>query len=83
MNMVKLLEINMTDIVNELTNRVVEITFDKLDGTERVMNATLQESVVPETKGTESKKSDTHLVVFDVDKQGWRTIIVDRIKKVA
>ena len=81
--MVKFLEINMTDIVNELTNRVVEITFDKLDGTERVMNATLQESVVPETKGTESKKSDTHLVVFDVDKQGWRTIIVDRIKKVA
>ena len=73
----------MTDIVKELENRVVEITFDKLDGTERVMNATLQEAVVPETKGGKSKASETNLVVFDVDKQGWRTIIVDRIKKVA
>lgn len=77
------MEIIMKDIVAELKNRVVEITFDKLDGTERVMNATLQESVVPETKGGTSKSSDTHLVAFDVDKQGWRTIIVDRIKKVA
>jgi hypothetical protein len=83
MNTVKLLEINMTDIVNELSNRVVEITFDKLDGTERVMNCTLQESVVPETKGGTSKASESHLVVFDVDKTAWRTIIVDRIKKVA
>lgn len=72
----------MTDIVNELNNRVVEITFDKLDGTERVMNCTLQDSVVPETTSA-SKQSDTHLVVYDVDKSGWRTIIVDRIKKVA
>ncbi len=73
----------MTDIVKELENRVVEITFDKLDGTERVMNATLQETVVPETKGGKTKASETNLVVFDVDKQGWRTIVVDRIKKVA
>lgn len=73
----------MTDIVKELENRVVEITFDKLDGTERVMNCTLQESVVPETKGGTTKANDKNLVVFDVDKQGWRTIVVDRIKKVA
>jgi hypothetical protein len=77
------MEYNMTDIVKELENRVVEITFDKLDGTERVMNATLQETVVPETKGGKTKASETNLVVFDVDKQGWRTIVVDRIKKVA
>jgi len=77
------MEYNMTDIVNELENRVVTITFDKLDGTERVMNATLQESVVPETKGGKTKASETNLVVFDVDKQGWRTIVVDRIKAVA
>lgn len=73
----------MTDIVNELQQRVVEITFDKLDGTERVMNCTLQDSVVPETKGGKAKASDRNLVVFDIDKQGWRTIVVDRIKKVA
>lgn len=73
----------MTDIVKELETRVVEITFDKKDGTERVMNATLQEAVVPETKGGKSKNTDKNLVVFDVDKQGWRTIVVENIKKVA
>jgi len=73
----------MTDIVKELQQRVVTITFDKLDGTERVMNATLQEDVVPETKGGKTKASEKNLVVFDVDKQGWRTIVVDRIKAVA
>lgn len=72
----------MTDIVKELQQRVVEITFDKLDGTERVMNATLQEDVVPETKGGKTKATDKNLVVFDVDKAGWRTIVVDRIKAV-
>ena len=73
----------MTDIVKLLESRVVEITFDKLDGTERVMNCTLQDSVVPETKGGKSKSSDKNLVVFDVDKSGWRTIVAERIKKVA
>lgn len=76
------MEFNMTDIVKELQQRVVTITFDKLDGTERVMNATLQEDVIPEVTG-ESRATDSNLVVFDVDKQGWRTIVVDRIKAVA
>jgi hypothetical protein len=76
------MEFNMTDIVKELQQRVVTITFDKLDGTERVMNATLQEDVIPEVTG-ESRATDSNLVVFDVDKNGWRTIVVDRIKSVA
>lgn len=76
------MEFNMTDIVKELQQRVVTITFDKLDGTERVMNATLQEDVIPEVNG-KSRATEKNLVVFDVDKQGWRTIVVDRIKAVA
>lgn len=76
------MEFNMTDIVKELQQRVVTITFDKLDGTERVMNATLQEDVIPEVTG-KSRATEKNLVVFDVDKQGWRTIVVDRIKAVA
>lgn len=73
----------MTDIVEMLQIQTVEITFNKLDGTERVMNCTLQESVVPETKGGKTKASDKNLVVFDVDKAGWRTVVVDRITKIS
>jgi len=36
--------------------------------------------VVPETTGT-SKAKDTNLVVFDTEKQGWRTVVLDRITK--
>lgn len=71
----------MQDIVETLKTQVVEITFNKLDGTERVMNCTLQENVVPTTTG-KSRATDKNLVVFDVDKQGWRTIVADRITKV-
>ncbi len=71
----------MQDIVETLKTQVVEITFNKLDGTERVMNCTLQENVVPVTTG-KSRATDKNLVVFDVDKQGWRTIVADRITKV-
>jgi len=75
------MEYNMQDIVETLKTQVVEITFNKLDGTERVMNCTLQENVVPVTTG-KSRATDKNLVVFDVDKQGWRTIVADRITKV-
>lgn len=75
------MEYNMQDIVETLKTQVVEITFNKLDGTERVMNCTLQENVVPATTG-KSRATDKNLVVFDVDKQGWRTIVADRITKV-
>lgn len=71
----------MTDIVEMLQTQTVEITFNKLDGSERVMNCTLQPDIVPETTG-KSRATDKNLVVFDVDKQGWRTIVADRITKV-
>lgn len=67
------------DYVSALQTGVRTITFTKKDGTERVMKATLQESVVPVTTGTRTAP-ETNLVVFDTEKQGWRSVIINSIK---
>jgi len=69
----------LTNLLNEY---VVEITFTKKDGTERVMNCTLQEDYLPETTGAgRSGNSDT-LAVFDTEVEDWRSFRWDSIKAV-
>lgn len=67
---------------NLLTETEVEITFTKKDGTERVMNCTLQEDILPETVGTNKASNNDALAVFDVDKEDWRSFRWDSIKSV-
>lgn len=68
------------DVVDNL-----EITFIKKDGTERLIRPTLLESVIPadkQPKGTGKAKSDDTIAVFDKDKQEWRSMRFDSIKRV-
>lgn len=63
----------------------VIITFVKKDGTERVMNCTLQEGVVvPHEKTTERVKVENNeiLAVWDIDKKAWRSFRLDSVKRV-
>jgi hypothetical protein len=66
-----------------LEQSVVEVTFTKKDGTERVMNCTLLEDYLPETTGAgRSSASSDALAVYDVDADGWRSFRWDSIKAV-
>lgn len=61
------------------------ITFQKKDGSSRVMNATLNESIVPKyDKKTDKEKVKTKdtLAVFDLDKNEWRSFRLDSIKQI-
>lgn len=63
----------------------VIVTFVKKDGTERVMNCTLQEGVVvPHEKTTERVKVENNeiLAVWDIDKKAWRSFRLDSVKRV-
>lgn len=63
----------------------VTVTFKKSDGTERVMNCTLQESVaVPHIKTTEriKEKNDDVCPVWDIDKGAWRSFRYDAVTKI-
>jgi len=65
-----------------LEQSVVEVTFTKKDGTERVMNCTLLEDYLPETTGAGRSAGSDALAVFDVDADGWRSFRWDSIKSV-
>jgi hypothetical protein len=65
-----------------LEQSIVEVTFTKKDGTERVMNCTLLEDYLPETTGAGRSAGSDALAVFDVDADGWRSFRWDSIKAV-
>jgi hypothetical protein len=68
-----------------LKDLVLEITFNKSDGSKRVMRCTLQEDYLPqvlEEKDSEKitkKSSPETLVVWDLEKDDWRSFRVDSI----
>jgi hypothetical protein len=57
------------------------VTFTKKDGTQRVMRCTRSPAQIPEdqhpTNGTND--SQTSLRVFDLDKNEWRSFIIENI----
>jgi len=69
----------LTNLLNEY---VVEVTFTKKDGTERVMNCTLQEDYLPETTGAGRSGNSDALAVFDTEVEDWRSFRWDSIKAV-
>ena len=69
-----------------LRSEVVDITFTKKDGSERIMKCTLLESKIPSEKmpkGTEKAKNDEVVPVFDIENDGWRSFRWDSIKTVS
>lgn len=71
------------DLIAALHRGVVHISFKKADGSERLLNGTLLESlVIPYERKTERKapvKNDSVQAVFDVDLQEWRSFRWDSI----
>ena len=64
----------------------LEITFTKVDGTERVMNCTLSEDIVPPLDTTAVKQKRIQnpdvLAVWDIEANGWRSFRFDSIKSI-
>jgi hypothetical protein len=71
------------DLYKLLKENVVEVTFTKLNGDERVMPCTLQELYLPPTKeGTKEKKPNDKVVsVWAMEANGFRSFHYDRVKK--
>lgn len=56
-----------------MTTKIVRFYFRKVDGTIREAFGTLIPSMLPETKGTGRKTSDTLQTYFDTEKQEYRS----------
>jgi WYL_2, Sm-like SH3 beta-barrel fold len=72
-----------------LHDGVVEVTFTKKDGSERLLRCTLDPKIVPtyvsestdEVK-IERKKPENSISVYDVENSGWRAFQFDSVKHV-
>ena len=78
-----------TWLISHMKMGPVTVTFTKKDGTERVMNCTLQAELLPPAPVTEStepkkerKENTDSLRVFDLEKKEWRSFIVKSIKQI-
>ena len=66
---------------NALRTSDCEVTFEKLDGTIRVLRCTLREDVLPELKGSTVQKPDYILAVWDLENEGWRSFDIWTVQK--
>ena len=69
-----------------LKTDIVTVTFNKKDGTERIMKCTLNPTMLPTKVVTEEKspraKNENVLSVFDVESNGWRSFTLRSVKRV-
>jgi hypothetical protein len=69
-----------------LKTNIVDVTFTKKDGTERLMKCTLNPEILPKVEIKEDakprKESTTSICVFDTEKNEWRSFTIKSVKNV-
>ena len=84
-------ELTRADVVELLQNDVAQVTFTKVDGSERVMDCTLLKEVLderapqsaPPTEAKPPKAVNPEVVpVFDLVANGWRSFRLDAVKSI-
>lgn len=80
------------ELLDLLSDEIVDVTFDKLSGDERTMKCTLIPSMLPpaqrDDKLSQTKVRNLEDKVFvvwaiDIEPHAWRSFRYDRVKKVA
>lgn len=78
---------NRDDVLKDLRNNIVEVSFQKVDGTQRVMRCTLQPSFLPpsylqeqEKEASFHKENPNVISAWDVAKGGWRSFRMDSVE---
>lgn len=79
-----------SEVKDVLVKDLVEVTFTKINGDERVMTCTLQPETLPKVvikEGEEKKERviknpENSLAVFDVTANGWRSFVIKNIKSI-
>lgn len=77
------------EIVGQLKTGIVNVTFTKVDGTERVMSCTLMEELLPvnfmngeEQMAHKPRPENPNTVsVYDIEVKDWRSFRVTSIKE--
>jgi len=72
------------ELLNILKTGVLIVTFNKLDGDERVMTCTKNNEHIPEDMRPKTEKviKEGTITVWDLNAKGWRSFKYDRVTKV-
>jgi len=71
-------------IVEQLKTGIHTVTFTKVDGTERTMPCTLDETIIPVFEAKSDRKfSETALRVFVTDINEWRSFRIANVTALA
>ena len=73
--------VDRNEMIEELLKRNCKVIFQKVDGTERTMICTLQESAIGTDKAQRDVKSrnENVIAVWDVENKGWRSFKTDSV----
>jgi hypothetical protein len=75
-----------TELKELLSEGVVNVTFTKVDGTERTMPCTLNPELIPaehapkSASDAQTKRSETAQAVYVTDAKGWRSFRWDSVQ---
>ena len=72
------------ELLDILKTGVLVVTFNKLDGDERVMTCTKNNEHIPEESRPKTDKvvKEGTITVWDLNAKGWRSFKYDRVTKV-
>jgi hypothetical protein len=79
---------NYDSIISQLRDNVLQVTFSKVNGEERIMPCTLQTDYMPELSESKVAVVDEFSVnksvirAFAIDKQSWRSFRVDNVRAI-
>lgn len=84
---VKAMIANRESIRNRLLKEVLEVTFTKVDGTERKMKCTLKSDMLPASEAASADKPretpTDAIAVWDLEKSAWRSFKASSVKEIA
>lgn len=61
-------------LLDTLQTQIITAKFIKKNGEPRVMRCTLRKDLVPEVFGSSAVKNTDFITVWDLDKEGWRSL---------
>lgn len=78
---------NRDDVLKDLRNSIIEVTFTKVNGDQRIMRCTLMPKYLPKSY-LEEKEQETNfhnenpnvIAAWDVQKKGWRSFRMDSVE---
>ena len=72
------------ELLEKLRKETLVVTFNKLNGDERIMTCTKSFDVIPEEHKpkTDKEPKEGNVTVWDTNAKGWRSFKYDRVTKV-